>query len=125
MSRQLASARWEGPSVGVVSLHADWPEGLTPPISLSPPARMVSLERAHPAAWALRSGHWISGGTVHFFLWKALCPDAVAPTVAGDFNGWGAEDPARWTMNPVCLQGSDGFQLDVPLGSVLGGASSS
>jgi len=121
MSRQLASARWEGPSAGIVALSSDWSGGGAPPLTLSPPARIVSLERAHPAAWALRAGHWISEGVVHFFLWRALCPDAGSVTVAGDFNGWGSEDAANWTMSPVCVQGSDGFQLDVPLARVLRG----
>ncbi|MFM9148121.1 MAG: alpha-amylase family glycosyl hydrolase [Verrucomicrobiota bacterium] len=123
MSRQLASARWEGPSVGIVALASDWPTGIRPPLTLSPPARLVSLEQAHPSAWALRSGHWIAGGTVHFFLWRALCPDAASPVVAGDFNDWAQGDAARWTMSPVCFEGSDGFQLDVPLGEALPGES--
>ncbi len=121
MSRQLASARWEGPSAGIVALTSDWSGAGTPPLALSPPARLAFVEPAHPAAWALRSGHWISDGVVHFFLWRAFCPDAASASVAGDFNDWGARDAGRWTMSPVCVQGSDGFQLDVPLREVLRG----
>ncbi|MFZ9914378.1 MAG: hypothetical protein ACO3IB_03475 [Phycisphaerales bacterium] len=31
MSRQLASARWEGPSAGIVALSSDWSGGGAPP----------------------------------------------------------------------------------------------
>ena len=72
MKRELASARWETKASGLVSLSRDWAGPGLPPLSLSPPGRLVSLERADVRHWALRSGHWIEGDKVHFFLWKAL-----------------------------------------------------
>jgi hypothetical protein len=125
MTRQLSGARWETKASGLVSLSVDWTDAGTPPLALNPPARLVSLERADPRLWALRSGYWIEGGFVHFFCWKALLPDGVGAglLVAGPFNDWGrTADPARWTLLPVCAQGAEGLELAVPVADVLGAA---
>lgn len=125
MTRRLASARWETKVSGLVVLAADWTGPGLPPLSLNPPARMTALEPADVRAWALRSGHWLQGGRVHFFFWKALCPEAAAGTVgvAGPFNDWGrAVDIERWTLSPVCVAGAEGFELSVDADEVLGSA---
>jgi pullulanase/glycogen debranching enzyme len=83
---------------------------------------MVALERADVRHWALRSGHWIEGGMVHFFLWKALnesSPES-AVKVVGPFNDWGRSlDHEPWTLLPVCVLGVEGWELAVPLEEVL------
>ena len=125
MTRQLSGARWETKASGLVALSTDWTEAGTPPLALNPPARLVSLERADPRLWALRSGYWIEDGFVHFFCWKALLPDGVGAglLVAGPFNDWGrADDLGRWTLLPVCAQGAEGLELAAPVAEVLAGA---
>jgi pullulanase/glycogen debranching enzyme len=127
MANRLASARWESRTSGVVALARDWDRPGSPPLSLPPPAALTLLERADPRVHARRSGHWIEGGEVHFFLWKALAPDLVdgAARVVGPFNDWGnAGDPDAWLLHAVCVAGADGFlcvarQADVlPRGGV-------
>jgi pullulanase/glycogen debranching enzyme len=120
MMRQLSGARWETKASGLVSLSADWTDAGHPPLALNPPARLVSLERADPRLWALRSGYWIEAGQAHFFCWKSLVPDGVGEgvLVAGPFNGWGTERPERWRLSAVCAQGAEGFELAVPLADV-------
>lgn len=121
MPRQLASARWETKVSGLVMLTRDWLAPGLPPLFLNPPARLASLEPADPRAWALRAGHWLQSEQVHFFLWKAFCPEAGTITVAGPFNDWGrAVDMGRWTLSPVCVAGAEGFELSVPAATVLG-----
>ena len=123
MTRELASARWETMVSGLVMLTADWPGPGLPPLSLNPPARLTLLEPADVRAWALRSGHWLTGDQVHFFFWKALCPEVAEGTVsvAGPFNDWGkAVDMDRWVLRPVCVAGAEGFELSVPAAAVLG-----
>ncbi len=123
--RDLASARWETKVSGLVVLSKDWSGPGLPPLSLNPPARMVSLEPADVRAWSLRSGHWIEAGDVHFFFWKVLCPEVAAGTVSvvGAFNDWGrALDMDRWLLRPVCVDGAEGFELNVPLAEVLRGS---
>jgi pullulanase len=124
MTRQLSGARWETKASGLVALSSDWTGPGAPPLSLNPPARLVSLELADPRLWALRSGYWLEAGFVHFFCWKALLPDGVGEglRVAGPFNDWGAREPGRWTLSAVCAQGAEGFELAVPLAEVLGGS---
>ena len=125
MTRVLASARWETGVSGLAVLARDWPGPGRPPLTLSPPARLVGLEPADVRTWALRSGHWLQGGRVHFFFWKALCPDSSADfiEVAGPFNEWGqAADMERWTLRPACVNGAEGFALEAPLAEVLGEA---
>lgn len=123
MMRQLASARWETQVSGLVVLSRDWDGEGMPPLSLNPPARLISLEPADARDWALRSGHWIEGDRIHFFLWKAYCPDTAGADirVVGPFNAWGSvPDYARWTLLPVCIRGAEGYELSVPLTDVLG-----
>ena len=125
MTRELASARWETKVSGLVMLTADWTGPGLPPLSLNPPARMTLLEPADVRAWALRSGHWLEAGRVHFFFWKALCPEVAVGTVsvAGAFNDWGkAVDMERWALSPVCVAGAEGFELSVAVEEVLGTA---
>ena len=122
MTRELASARWETKASGLVALSRDWTASDLPPLSLSPPARMIALERADVRTWALRAGHWIEGDQVHFFLWKALLENASADEVlvAGPFNDWGrALDAPQWKLLPVCVLGFEGWVLTVPLTDVL------
>lgn len=120
MTRQLSGARWETKASGLVALSADWTDAGLPPLALNPPARLVSLERADPRLWALRSGHWLEGGDVHFFCWKTLVPDGVGEGlfVAGPFNDWGAGELEGWRLSAVCAQGAEGFELAVPLAAV-------
>ena len=125
MTRELASARWETKVSGLVMLTADWTGPGLPPLSLNPPARLTLLEPADVRAWALRSGHWMEAGRVHFFFWKALCPEVADGTVsvAGPFNDWGkAIDMERWALSPVCVDGAEGFELSVALDEVFGSA---
>jgi len=125
MTRELASARWETKVSGLVMLTADWTGLELPPLSLNPPARLTLLERADVRAWALRSGHWLEAGRVHFFFWKALCPEVADGTVsvAGPFNDWGkAVDMERWVLSPVCVAGAEGFELSVAAEDVFGSA---
>jgi len=125
MTRELASARWETKVSGLVTLTRDWTGPGLPPLSLNPPARLTLLEPAEAHAWALRSGHWLQDGRVHFFFWKALCPEVSSGTVsvAGPFNDWGkAVDMERWTLSPVCVAGAEGFELSVAVEVVLGSA---
>lgn len=122
MKRELASARWETKASGLVSLSRDWAGPGLPPLSLSPPGRLVSLERADVRHWALRSGHWIEGDKVHFFLWKALNESSPASEVkvVGPFNDWGRSlDREHWKLLPVCVLGVEGWELAVPLAEVL------
>lgn len=127
MTRELACARWETGVSGLVVLARDWQGPGLPPLTLSPPARLVALEPADVRAWALRSGHWLQAGQVHFFFWKALCPELSSESVievAGPFNDWGrAVEMERWTLRPVCVDGAEGFALEVPAAEVLGEAS--
>jgi pullulanase/glycogen debranching enzyme len=125
MTRELASARWETKVSGLVMLTSDWMGPDLPPLSLNPPARLTLLEPADARAWALRSGHWLEAGRVHFFFWKALCPEVAEGTVsvAGLFNDWGkAVDMERWVLNPVCVAGAEGFELSVAVEDVFGSA---
>ena len=125
MNRLLASARWETEASGLVALACDWPAETLPPLQLNEPAVLVSLERAEARAWATRSGCWIEGDRVHFFLWKPLCPEATDDSlrVLGPFNDWGrVADMAPWTLHAVCLLGAEGFELSAPLAQVLGEA---
>ena len=125
MPRKLASARWETKVSGLVALMRDWDAPGLPPLALSPPARLTALEPADPRAWATRSGHWFEGDRIHFFFWKALCPEAAADglAVAGAFNDWGrAVGMERWRMRPVCVAGAEGFELSVPAETVFAGA---
>ena len=125
MNRLLASARWETEASGLVALARDWPAETLPPLQLNEPAVLVSLERAEAQAWATRSGCWIEGDRVHFFLWKPLCPEATDDSlrVLGPFNDWGrVADMAPWTLHAVCLLGAEGFELSAPLAQVLGEA---
>ena len=125
MTRELASARWETGVSGLIVLARDWAGPGAPPLTLSPPARLRSLEPADVRAWALRSGHWIAGGRAHFFFWKALCPEAAEGdvSVSGPFNDWGrAADMDRWRLSPACVDGAEGFALEVALADVLGDA---
>lgn len=125
MTRELASARWETKVSGLVVLTRDWTAPGLPPLSLNPPARLTLLEPAEARDWALRSGHWLSAGRVHFFFWKALCPEVASGSVsvAGPFNDWGkAVDMERWTLSPVCVAGAEGFALSVDAADVLGSA---
>ena len=125
MTRELASARWETKVSGLVMLTSDWTGPGLPPLSLNPPARLTLLEPADVRAWALRSGHWLEAGRVHFFFWKALCPEVAEGTVsvAGLFNDWGkAVDMERWVLNPVCVAGAEGFELSVAAADVFGSA---
>ena len=125
MTRELASARWETKVSGLVMLTSDWTGPGLPPLSLNPPARLTLLEPADVRAWALRSGHWLEAGRVHFFFWKALCPEVAEGTVsvAGLFNDWGkAVDMERWVLNPVCVAGAEGFELSVAAADVFGAA---
>jgi pullulanase len=125
MTRELASARWETKVSGLVALARDWAGPGLPPLTLNPPARLTLLEPADVRAWALRSGHWIEGGRLHFFFWKALCPEAAdgSVSVVGPFNDWGrAVDMERWQLRPVCVAGAEGFELAADLTEVLGDA---
>ena len=125
MTRELASARWETKVSGLVALTRDWAGPGLPPLSLNPPARLTLLEPADVRAWALRSGHWIEAERVHFFFWKALCPEAAegSVSVVGPFNDWGrAVDMERWQLRPVCVAGAEGFELAADLAEVLGEA---
>ena len=123
MMRQLASARWETLVSGFVALTCDWAGPGLPPLTLNAPARMVSLERADARTWALRSGHWWADDSLHFFFWKALCPEVAAGAVrvAGPFNDWGHSlNMERWVLRPVCVLGAEGFELSVPAAQVFG-----
>ena len=125
MTRELASARWETKVSGLVMLTADWTGPGLPPLSLNPPARLSLLEPADVRAWALRSGHWLEAGRVHFFFWKALCPEVADGTVSvgGPFNDWGkAIDMERWVLSPVCVAGAEGFELSVAVEDVFSSA---
>jgi len=125
MTRELASARWETKVSGLVMLTRDWDGPGLPPLTLNPPARLILLEPADVRAWALRSGHWLDAGRVHFFFWKALCPEVADGTVcvAGPFNDWGrAIDMERWVLSPVCVAGAAGFELSVAADEVFGSA---
>ncbi|NBV52472.1 MAG: hypothetical protein EBR83_02910 [Verrucomicrobia bacterium] len=125
MMRELASARWETKVSGLVMLTRDWDGPSLPPLTLNPPARLTLLEPADVRAWALRSGHWLAAGSVHFFFWKALCPEVADGTVsvAGPFNDWGkAIDMERWALSPVCVDGAEGFELSVATDEVFGSA---
>jgi len=125
MTRELASARWETKVSGLVMLTADWMGPGLPPLSLNPPARLSLLEPADVRAWALRSGHWLEAGRVHFFFWKALCPEVADGTVSvgGPFNDWGkAIDMERWVLSPVCVAGAEGFELSVAVEDVFSSA---
>jgi pullulanase/glycogen debranching enzyme len=125
MTRELASARWETKVSGLVMLTRDWDGPGLPPLTLNPPARLTLLEPADVRAWALRSGHWLDAGSVHFFFWKALCPEVADGTVsvAGPFNDWGkAIDMERWALSPVCVDGAEGFELSVATDEVFGSA---
>jgi len=125
MMRELASARWETKVSGLVMLTRDWDGPGLPPLTLNPPARLTLLEPADVRAWALRSGHWLAAGSVHFFFWKALCPEVADGTVsvAGPFNDWGkAIDMERWALSPVCVDGAEGFELSVATDEVFGSA---
>ncbi len=125
MTRELASARWETEVSGIIVLARDWAGPGAPPLTLSPPARLLSLAPADVRAWALRSGHWLAAGRAHFFLWKALCPAAAVTEVfvAGPFNDWGrAPDMERWRLRPACVEGAEGFALEAPLAEILGAA---
>jgi pullulanase/glycogen debranching enzyme len=125
MTRELASARWETKVSGLVALTRDWAGPGLPPLTLNPPARLTLLEPADVRAWALRAGHWVEGGSVHFFFWKALCPEAAqgSVSVVGPFNDWGrAVDMERWQLRPVCVAGAEGFELAADLAEVLGEA---
>ncbi|NBV49026.1 MAG: hypothetical protein EBR95_08345, partial [Verrucomicrobia bacterium] len=121
----LASARWETKVSGLVALARDWDGPGLPPLSLNPPARLTLLEPADVRAWAWRSGHWIEADRVHFFFWKALCPEAAegSVSVVGPFNDWGrAVDMEKWQLRPVCTEGAEGFELAADLADVLGDA---
>ena len=123
MNRLLASARWETKASGLVALARDWMEPTPPALRLSEPARLLTFERAEVQAWATRSGYWIEGDQVHFFLWKPLCPEATDESlrVLGPFNDWGAAaDMTPWTLHPVCLYGAEGFEASAPVAQVLG-----
>jgi pullulanase/glycogen debranching enzyme len=125
MTRELASARWETKVSGLVALTRDWAGPGLPPLTLNPPARLTLLEPADVRAWALRAGHWVEGGSVHFFFWKVLCPEAAqgSVSVVGPFNDWGrAVDMERWQLRPVCVAGAEGFELAADLAEVLGEA---
>ncbi|PAZ05851.1 MAG: hypothetical protein CAK86_03220 [Opitutia bacterium AMD-G1] len=125
MTRELSSARWETKVSGLVMLTSDWTGPGLPPLSLNPPARLTLLEPADVRGWALRSGHWLEAGRVHFFFWKALCPEVAEGTVsvAGLFNDWGkAVDMERWVLSPVCVAGAEGFELSVAAADVFGAA---
>jgi len=122
MANHLASARWETLTTGLVALVRDWTKPGLPPLRLTEPAALTLLEPADPRLQALRAGHWIQGGEVHFFLWKVLAPDLgeAGAMVVGPFNAWGqVADAARWTLRAACVAGIDGFVLDVPLAEVL------
>ena len=125
MSRELASARWETKVSGLAMLTRDWQGAGLPPLTLNPPARLTLLESADVRSWALRSGHWLEADRVHFFFWKALCPEVADGTVsvAGPFNDWGRTvDGDRWVLSPVCVAGAEGFELSVPAEAILGEA---
>ncbi len=122
MANRLAGARWESRTSGVVALARDWDRPGSPPLSLPPPAALTLLERADPRVHARRSGHWVEGGEVHFFLWKALAPELGdgAARVVGPFNDWGnAGDPDAWLLRAVCVAGADGFLCVARLADVL------
>lgn len=122
MANRLASARWETLTTGLVALAEDWASPGLPPLRLNEPAALTRLEPADPRLHALRSGHWIQGDEVHFFLWKVVAPDLAEGEVrvAGSFNAWGeGSDAARWTLRAACVAGIDGYVLDAPLAEVL------
>lgn len=122
MANHLACARWETLTTGLVALARDWTKPGLPPLRLTEPAALTSLEPADPRLHALRAGHWIQDGEVHFFLWKVLAPDLGLgeARVVGPFNAWGdVADVDRWTLRAACVAGIDGFILDVPLAEVL------
>jgi hypothetical protein len=122
MANGIAGARWETRTSGLVALRRDWTLPGKPPLRLEAPASLSLLEPADPRLGALRAGHWIQDGAVHFFLWKVLAPD-VGPgeaRVAGPFNAWGASaDAERWSLRAACVAGVDGLVLDIPLAEVL------
>ena len=123
MNRLLASARWETKASGLVALASDWRSETPPPLLLNEPAVLVTLERAEAQAWATRSGCWVEGDQVHFFLWKPLCPEAADDSlrVLGPFNDWGrVADMEPWTLHAVCLLGAEGFEVSAPVAVVLG-----
>jgi pullulanase/glycogen debranching enzyme len=123
MNRLLASARWETKASGLVALASDWPSATPPRLLLNEPAVLVTLERAEAQAWATRSGCWIEGDQVHFFLWKPLCPEATDDSlrVLGPFNNWGhCTDMTPWTLHAVCLLGAEGFEVSAPVDAVFG-----
>ncbi|PHX57550.1 MAG: hypothetical protein CK553_03900, partial [Opitutia bacterium] len=69
--------------------------------------------------------HWLEAGRVHFFFWKALCPEVADGTVSvgGPFNDWGkAIDMERWVLSPVCVAGAEGFELSVAVEDVFSSA---
>jgi pullulanase len=122
MANRLAGARWESRTSGVAALGRDWDRPGLPPISLAAPASLTLVEPADARVHARRSGHWLEGDEVHFFLWKALAPDLGdgAARVVGPFNDWGnAGDPEAWVLRAVCVAGTDGFLCAVPLAAVL------
>jgi len=122
MANGIAGARWETRTTGLVALRRDWTGDGLPPLRLQEPAALARLEPADPRLGALRAGHWIQDGEVHFFLWKVLAPD-LAPgeaRVAGPFNAWGeTADAERWTLRAACVAGVDGFVLHAPVAEVL------
>ena len=123
MNRLLASARGETKASGLVALASDWRSETPPPLLLNEPAVLVTLERAEAQAWATRSGCWVEGDQVHFFLWKPLCPEAADDSlrVLGPFNDWGrVADMEPWTLHAVCLLGAEGFEVSAPVAVVLG-----
>ncbi len=122
MPNQLASARWETLTTGLVALARDWTSPGLPPLRLNEPAALTRLEPADPRLQALRAGHWIQGDEVHFFLWKVLVPDLAEgqARVVGPFNAWGeVADAERWILRAACVAGVDGFVLVVPLAEIL------
>lgn len=122
MANRLAGARWESRTSGVVALARDWDRPGPPPLALAAPAALTLLEPADPRVHARRSGHWVEGEEVHFFLWKALVPDLGdgAARVVGPFNDWGnAGEPDAWLLRAVCVAGADGFLCVARLADVL------
>lgn len=122
MANRLAGARWESRTSGIVALARDWDRPGAPPLALAAPASLTLLEPADPRVHARRSGHWVEGDEVHFFLWKALAPELgdAAARVVGPFNDWGnAGDSEAWLLRAVCVAGADGFVCVARLADVL------